>query len=57
MKLKLTDNMERAGSFPKPLPLVVRVDKIVCARHGCELMGLKSPVCDPVLSLLLNMKY
>jgi len=29
----------------------------VCARHGRELMGLKSPVCDPVLSLMLNIKY
>ena len=35
----------------------VRVHAIVCARHGRELMGLKSPVCDPVLSLLLNIKY
>ncbi len=37
--------------------LPVCVNAFVCARHGRELMGLKSPVCDPVLSPLLNIKY
>jgi len=34
-----------------------QVETFVCARHGRELMGLKYPVCDPALSLVLNIKY
>jgi len=49
MKFELADNLEHNWNFPKPRPLVVSVNKIVYARHGRELMGLKSPVSVPTL--------
>jgi hypothetical protein len=48
------DNFELTCSGAVP---TVNVERLACARHGRELMGLKSPVCDPVLSHLLNIKY
>ena len=35
----------------------VPLQSFVYARHGCELMGLKSPVNVPVLSIELNTNY
>ena len=49
--------LERNENYPKPRPLVVSVNIIVYARHGRELMGLKSPVSVPVLGNKRNINY
>lgn len=39
--------MDKPNSPPSAARLRVRLNGLVCARNGRELMGLKSSVCDP----------
>jgi len=43
--------------FHKAQRREIPVQRLVYAWHGRELIGLKFPVCDPVLSRMLNTKH